>query len=122
MNKRMFHLKLKGKETYLADFDCKEDVISSFGLRDDELHGAFILLAWYGGGSYDGSAFVLFERGGHLYEVNGGHCSCHGLEGQWDPEKTTVEAIVHRVENGCLGDNAYYDGGGFGPFLLEVLK
>jgi len=23
---------------------------------------------------------------GKFFEVHGGHCSCHGLEGQWDEE------------------------------------
>jgi len=36
---------------------------------------------------------VLFKRGGKLYDVNGSHCSCFGLEDQWLPEETTVAAL-----------------------------
>lgn len=62
-----------------------------------------VLLASYTYEDYSGDAFVLFRKGDKLYEVNGGHCSCYGLEGQWDPEETTVEALRHRLEKGDLG-------------------
>jgi len=58
---------------------------------DDE-----ILFASYGGGSYDGDAVVIYERDGTLYEVHGSHCSCYGLEGQWEPEATTWAALAMR--------------------------
>ena len=74
-----------------------------FKIDDAALAGATVLLASYGQGCYEGDAFVLFERDGKLYEVNGGHCSCYGLEGQWEPEETTVEALRHRIEKGALG-------------------
>lgn len=53
-----------------------------------------IIFAAYEGGSYEGDALVLFERGGQLYEAHGYHCSCYGLEGQWAPEATTWEALA----------------------------
>jgi hypothetical protein len=55
-----------------------------------------ILIASYGGDSYDGEAYVLYERDGELYEVNACHCSCFGLEGQWEPKLTTRSAIALR--------------------------
>lgn len=61
-----------------------------------------ILLASYATGSYDGDAFVLFERDGKLYEVHGSHCSCHGLEGQWDPEETNWPALHMRNQGYML--------------------
>lgn len=66
-----------------------------------------VLLASYTYEDYSGEAFVLFRKGDKLYEVNGGHCSCYGLEGQWEPEETSVEALRHRIEKGDLG---YYNG------------
>jgi hypothetical protein len=56
-----------------------------------------IVFASYGGGSYDGDAMVVYERDGALYEVNGGHCSCYGLEGQWKPDETSREALRMRL-------------------------
>ena len=41
-------------------------------------------------------ALVFFERGGMLFEVHASHCSCYDLEGQWEPEETTREAIAMR--------------------------
>lgn len=122
MNKHLFKMKLAGAEMYVGDFEDKQDVESQFELEAGELRDAFILLAWYGGGCYDGSAFVLFERGGKLYEVNGGHCSCYGLEGQWDPEETSAEAIVHRITQGHLGQDSYFSDCDFGPDLMKLLK
>lgn len=104
---------------FLEDFDCKEDVFGAFEVEDS---GENILFAWYGAGSYDGSAFVLFERDGRLYEVNGGHCSCFGLEDQWDPEETSVAELMHRIDEGSLGKDEYYDGGDFGDDLKSVLS
>ena len=111
---------------YKGIFEKKEDVIGEFSGYDAEfavdLEDCNILFAWYGHGSYDGSAFVLFERGGKLYEVNGGHCSCYGLEGQWEPEETSVEALKHRIREGGLGTDTYTDDGVFEVELLYVLS
>lgn len=55
-----------------------------------------ILLASYDNEDYSGSAFVLFLRDGKLFEVNGSHCSCNGLEECWHPEETSWEALKMR--------------------------
>ena len=62
----------------------------------DDLRGATIFMGEYTYESYEGSAMVVFEKDGVLYETNGGHCSCRGLEGQWSPEVTTIEALEMR--------------------------
>lgn len=86
-----------------------------FGIDDAALEGVTVLLASYTYEDYSGDAFVLFERGGNLYEVNGSHCSCYGLSEsslsdytttQWQPEETTVEALRHRLEKGHVGEIA----------------
>lgn len=90
-------------------------------LADQEpFKGAEVLLASYGTPSYEGYAFVLFRRDGKLYEVNGSHCSCYGLEGQWDPEETTAEALRHRMDEGRLGAGEY-DCNPFAAELRQVL-
>ena len=68
-----------------------------------------ILFASYGEDNYEGDAFVLLEKEGKLYEVNGGHCSCYGLEGQFIIEETTIENLEHRLINGKLGVENYSD-------------
>lgn len=107
---------------FIGWFSDVRDIERDFQLAENSLDDAKILLAWYGGGDYEGSAFVLFEQYGKLYEVNGSHCSCYGLEGQWEPEETLVEALVHRIKNGRLGQDRYYNDGVFGDQLLEILS
>lgn len=45
-----------------------------------------LIVAWYEYEDYSGSAFVIYrsKADGLLYEVSGSHCSCFGLEGQWE--------------------------------------
>lgn len=58
---------------------------------------AEVLLAAYDHEGYTGSAFVIFERDGKVYENEGSHCSCHGLEDQWSPTEVTWPALALRV-------------------------
>jgi len=80
-----------------------EDVFNEFMVADSEREGIDILFAWYDCPPYEGHAFVLFRKDGKLYEVNGSHCSCFGLEGQWEPEEVTVESIKLRCKEGRVG-------------------
>ena len=75
---------------YFDNFDSLEAVRMSFSPDAEEKFPTDeqMLFAAYGGGDYDGTATVLFEMGGKLYSVYGNHCSCYGLEGQWEPEET----------------------------------
>lgn len=77
-----------------------EGMMNDFQVSKEELENANILVATYSFAHYEGDAFVLFEEDGLLYEVNGGHCSCYGLENQWQPEETSPEAIKIRIESG----------------------
>ena len=104
---------------------CKDfDHDRWYGYRDNqtpshekpEFQGIDVLFASYEYEDYQGDAFVLFRKDGKLYEVNGGHCSCYGLEGQWEPEETTIEALEHRLKEGNLGSSSY----GPNPFAFEL--
>jgi hypothetical protein len=91
---------------YLGEFSCREDVARAFdAVLDDNTFPTDeeIVVAVYEYGNYEGSAFALFQRDGRLYEVHGGHCSCYGLEDQWEPEETTAEALRDRLEKGRGG-------------------
>ncbi len=57
-----------------------------------------ILFASYGGQSYEGDAYVLFRKDAKYFEVHGSHCSCTGLEDQWDPAKVSVPYLVNMVK------------------------
>lgn len=84
---------------------------NDFQIHGGALEGATILLASYTYENYSGAAFVLFEKDGTLFEVNGSHCSCYGLEDQWEPEETSEEALLAR--------DWYPDYGGALKSLLE---
>jgi hypothetical protein len=86
-----------------------------------EFKGFEILLASYAYENYSGDAFVLARKDGKLYEVNGGHCSCYGLEGQWAPEETTIAALRHRLDEGRLGAVDGWRGDVFAAELRAVL-
>ena len=82
-----------------------EDVFNEFCVSEEERKGIEILMAYYNCPPYEGYAFVLFKKDDKLYEVAASHCSCFGLEDQWDPEETSVEAMLFRCENGRIGYN-----------------
>lgn len=79
-----------------------------------------ILFASYNQANYSGDAWVLFEEDGELYEVNGSHCSCYGLEGQWEPEIVTLEELEYRLTNGSFGEDDWAKNN-FRKELLEFL-
>lgn len=50
---------------------------------------------------YEGSALVIVSDDGKAFRVvDGGHCSCFGLEGQWEPSEHTIVEIAHFARAG----------------------
>lgn len=73
-------------------FDNWEDVLEAFSVATgSHVEHIVPLLARYEIDGYDGSALVVFVENGKLYHASGGHCSCFGLEGQFDPEEIPWE-------------------------------
>ena len=70
-----------------SDFDGMVESFRDYGADVAEharlFEGVEVLLASYSYEDYSGLAFVLFRKDGELFEVNGSHCSCYGLEDQW---------------------------------------
>lgn len=82
------------------------DVQYDFGTYNSPLPFAEpdkVLLARYDDPGYSGDAFIIFKNEGKLYLVEGSHCSCYGLEDQFDPEETTEEVLRMKVENTNYG-------------------
>jgi hypothetical protein len=81
--------------------DWKEDGINGlqgdFQLKDGELEGVEVLFADYTYEDYEGDAYVLFRKDSKLFEVYGSHCSCYGLEDQWEPEETDIETLIGQM-------------------------
>lgn len=81
---------------YHEDFQCKEDIESQFDVSLPE--NCEILYASYEIDGCDGTATVIGRMDGELFEVHGCHCSCCGLEEQWDPEETSVAYFLQQAE------------------------
>lgn len=109
---------------FLNDWSSEDQVYKNFAGYDNEYkidkEGKKILFASYGYENYSGDAFVLFEENGELYEVNGGHCSCYGLEGQWTPSLASLEELKYRLTEGTMGESDY-SGNQFATELKEFL-
>ena len=110
---------------YLHDWKDggKALMLADFCIEAEDIEGANVLLASYSFREKDetrGEAFVLFEKDGNLYEVNGCHCSCDDLKDQWEPEETTKSGLLHRIIHGNLGTT--YDKNIFANELREVLE
>lgn len=82
---------------YFGQWSGRADIVRDFSAADGDVTSEeSILFATYDYIDYDGSATVWFEREGQLFEVSGSHCSCYGLEGQWEPGVVTWEALAMR--------------------------
>ena len=93
--------KVKKSTKYFDSFENCSDIMNEFKVsKAQQISGRQIIFAAYGTEEeYEGEALVIFEKNGKLYEVNGSHCSCMRLEGQWKPEETTWAALAMRTLN-----------------------
>lgn len=99
------------KGEFVGDFTCISDLMERFNIVPSDLDGCLVMLAWYGYGSYCGHAYVLFSKAGKLFDVEGSHCSCDGLVGQWDPVETCVEKLRRDLSTkSSLEDDSGYTG------------
>lgn len=103
---------------YLNIWEGKDGVAHDF--EDESIAELNILFASYGEDCYEGDAWVLFEKEGTLYEVNGGHCSCYGLEGQWEPDEVNLKELENRLQHGTWGEDDW-SGNNFKSELCEFL-
>lgn len=87
---------------YYGDFDGLECVLREFQI---DSVGGEIVAAGYSQPSYEGYAKVVFLSGGKLWIVEGSHCSCYGLEGQWEPDEMPLEGLRKMANN---GEDDYY--------------
>lgn len=87
-------------------FNDTEDVLNNFNVG--EFKGK-ILFAEYDTPPYEGYAQVLFLEGGKIFEVYGSHCSCFGLENQWEPTEVTYELLKHYYKSGTKMWNKFIE-------------
>lgn len=97
---------------YIGLFENAEDVFEQFHVSLADREGVEIVLAAYRDEDYCGNAFVLFRKDGQVFEVNGSHCSCNGLEGQWEPEEADTANLKVRLDAARQYGTDYTFGGG----------
>lgn len=59
-----------------------------------------LVYAVYSTPAYEGAASVIFRQGGTWFEAGGGHCSCYGLEDQWDPKPIDPKEHLAALDDG----------------------
>lgn len=102
---------------FYGNFEDETDVFNSFQVDEKDRHGKVIIFAAYDCPDYEGYATVVFIEKGKLYVVTGSHCSCNGLEDQWDPDEMPVVALKKLA----TGEDYFYHHNEFKD-LLEKLE
>jgi hypothetical protein len=92
---------------FYGDFEGYWDILREFEEPEETLMDSEVIFADYERGQLEGEAMVVFLRDDsplgnepRLYCVHASHCSCRGLEGQWEPEETTIKALVFTMLRG----------------------
>ncbi len=91
-------------EVYFGEFSCWQDVLGQFEVSEDPRPDQ-VIYAVYDAPLYEGYASVIYRVGDRYYWAHGSHCSCYGLEGQWEPEEYSREELVGAIGR---GDHFYY--------------
>ena len=83
----------------LDGFDDAQDVFDNFEVSLGERPLIDIICANYENEDYSGSATVFYYRRDteKYYETYGSHCSCYGLEDQWDMEEIVFVELEKRL-------------------------
>ena len=72
---------------------------------DQQVFTPLLLVNNYSRSGEVAESFGLFVKEGQLFEVHGSECSVWDFDGQWEPEPTTVQALLHRLDHGRLGQD-----------------
>lgn len=56
--------------------------------------------AVYSTPAYEGNATIIYRQGAKWFESTGCHCSCYGLEGQWEPHEIDPTVHLRALQNG----------------------
>lgn len=104
---------------FYNDFETVEDVICNYGGEASVLEDAIVIHADYTYVEYCGDSYVLYWKDGKFYEVHGSHCSCYGLEGQFEPEETTLVELLALADRNALDSQVLID---LQSFLKKMVK
>jgi hypothetical protein len=69
---------------------------------------------------YEGHVQMLLrDSNGTIHNMEAGHCSCYGFEGQWGPVETNLEALRREYESHSKN---VWRGGDWARALKEAIK
>jgi hypothetical protein len=72
------------EERYFGEWGDWEDILSAFAFQK-QMKEPEVIYAYYSYEDYSGTGVVIYKLDDKYYLVEGSHCSCNGLEGQWEP-------------------------------------
>lgn len=101
---------------YLGEFNDWADVVREFDLPPETPEPGDVF-ALYDTMSYEGDALVIIRRPGELFDVvEANHCSCDGLEYQFNPtEGMPLEAVRAMLNS----KDDFMDSGAFRALALR---
>lgn len=83
------------EQVYFEGFRSWDDVMEQFQVPEqDRPVPDQVLFASYDCPEYEGYAEVIYRIGERYFWASGSHCSCYGLEDQWDPEEYNREQLA----------------------------
>ena len=91
---------------YFGEFAGIDDLRHEFKISLADVQDPEILWAYYEVEGYGSTARVIYQREGHVYEVYGSHCSCMGLEDQWEPAEVSWGQLAMRPAEAQASGNA----------------
>ena len=87
------------EHVYFGDFGSWQDVMEQFQVPEQDRPAPDqVIYAAYDCPSYEGYADVIYRIGDRYFWASGSHCSCYGLEDQWQPEEYSREQLFEAVQ------------------------
>lgn len=82
-----------------------------------------VILADYSYEGWEGDAWFVYIKDGIVYEGHGSHCSCYGLEGQFEPEEVgTIEQAILIMERRIPKQKRYSLQDEYVEYVVNQLK
>ena len=83
------------KRKYIDLFSDWSEVKRNFSRDVPEIEPKYVYASYTETSDYSWDAFVVIGNNKRDFQVvEGGHCSCYGLEGQWEPTDMGFKALV----------------------------
>lgn len=114
MKLHLLKFEKESMENYKDCFSDWNSVQKEYDMEESEPEE--VLLAYYGYESYEGSSIVIYRKENKYYLNQGSHCSCYGLEGQWQPTEYDNKQEFLK----CLIDMTFYSD--IKQYINDVIK